>query len=1175
MKDRKTKTKPSFIHKIKLWSILIIILIGLIVVGYNAISSYLRFQWDSERLEQRELQREKENAKSKVEFTVDKINQQEKFLQDRLAHLLQTKLNLALNQIRLIFLKYDSPKQSQILAEIKAELAKIDFSPSQGYYFIITSSGELEYIYSNLDSQAQLPKIFDATLMQKIKNDIATTGFHRIDLGQLTHSAEDNLCHSIFFKKLPPLGITLGMGMSTCEIIAQSRHDILQTISQYRFDEEGYIFVNDFAGNAIIHNGEFVEKSQKLWETNPAQEELLRDLFAKELAAIESPAGDFITYQFPKLGEPHEFIDKTSFVTAIPELEWIVGAGVYLDDIRENIEQLKKREIERFLINLLYLISFYFIIIVLFLILIENYSRKLQRDYHSLTNFFDSLATSPQTIQRDQLIFSEIDTIATNANNMLSQRLQAEQALYNEKEELLVTIDSIQSGVITTDSNGKIILMNKIALQLCGWENSDKRHISEIGKFYNSRTEEIITNPVLQVLQSQQNIKKIYGYKLVTAEEKSYQISYSASALRNAQHQIFGTVLAFQDITNDYHLKEELKRSERRYRKLLHTTSEGFVQVDNKFRITDLNQTLCTMLSHKRNDILGKIVTDYIVFQNPAEADLLVEKFRKTEAIFTEFRLKVADDKILEVLVNATPLWDENENHLGYFAFLTDISQMKKIEKALIKSENYLLSIFNAMTDILIELDKNGKYLYIAPTSHNLLIKPPQELLGKTIFEVMPPELATSIQSKIKETLQDRQIHTLQYWLILNGKKTWFECKIAPKTDETVLYIGRDITEQKAAEAQLIASEKRYKYLFDQSPTSIWEEDFSAAKEYLNHLQEIGVKNIQAYFEENPQELTRCTSLVKVLDVNNKTLEIFNAKEKKDLTQNLTKILSEKGIQFFIKQLVSYANNEQEFINETVNKTYDGREINVLIRSNVVPGYEKTYAKVLVSLIDITQQKRKDQRLARNLQEKNTLLKELYHRTKNNMQIISSMLRLKSAQCKDANVIETFNSINNKIQAMSLVHKKLYQNKDLSQINLKEYIEDLVNLLIRSYHIDSEFVSLEYRMEDIYIMMDSAIPLGLCLNELITNSFKYAFQPRQKGKLFISLQRNGKYINLKIGDSGRVEIDDFDPQRSASMGLKTVYNLVENQLNGTIDFSIDAGLWWNIKFVDNQYESRV
>jgi PAS domain S-box-containing protein len=1123
------------------------------------------------------LRREKQNAKEKVEFAVDKILQQEDYLQKGLSHLLRTKMYLALNQTRAILLENEQIDSAKLPTEIKAKLAAIDFSPSQGYFFMINPQGELEYINppETKKNDPETQKIIDQTLLEKINPDSTTTGFHQIDFSQLTHPTEKSICQSVYFKKLPPLGITLGVGMQTCQMVSQSRHDILKSLSEYRFGEEGYIFINDFTGNTIIHEGKLVKNSQKLWETRPAQEAILKDLFAKELAAIQNPSGDFINYSFPKLSDPDQFMQKTSFVVGIPQLGWIVGAGVYLEDIEATIAKLKQQEINRFIINLIYLVAFYAIIIIILLIIVENYSQKLQKDYNSLTNFFDKLTESPQIIERDQLIFSEIDTIASNANTMLLQRLQTEQELYNEKEELLVTIDSIQSAVITTDSEGKIILMNKIAQQLCRWEGYQDRHIGEIGKFYNSETENIVENPALEVLQTQKNIKKRSGYKLVTAQDISYQISFSTSALRNAQDEIFGTVLAFQDITNDYRLKRELKKSERRYRKLLHTTSEGFVQIDRNLLITDLNQTLCEMLGRSRNEILGESAMEYLIFHSDAETENLTEKFTQQAEIFSQFKLQITERKFLDVLINATPLYDDEEKFLGYFAFLTDISQIKKVEKALVKSENYLLSIFNAMTDILVELDANGKYLFIAPTSQNLLIKPAKELLGSTVSEMMPTEVAKAIQTKITETLQDRQIHTLQYWLMIADRKTWFECKIAPKSSDTVLFIGRDITEQKAAEARLKASEKRYKYLFDQSPTSIWEEDFSAAKKYLTNLQNMGVKDLVAYLQEHPEKLTHCTNLVKVLDVNNKTLEIFNAVKKTDLTQNLTNILAEKGRRPFIDQLVSYANDETEFINETVNTTYDGQEINVLIRSNVVPGYEKTYAKVLVSLIDITQQKQKDMRLAQSLQEKNTLLKELYHRTKNNMQIISSMLRLKSAQIKDATVVEIFNNINNKIQAMSLVHKKLYQNKDLSQINLKDYIQDLVDLLIRSYHIGSDLIELQYRMDDIYIMMDSAVPLGLCLNELITNSFKYAFAPQVPGKLFISLQRNGKYINLKIADSGKINKIDFDPSHPGSMGLKTVYNLVQNQLNGTIDFSIEDGLCWNIKFIDNQYTSRV
>ncbi|MEA2096359.1 MAG: PAS domain S-box protein [Candidatus Cloacimonadota bacterium] len=229
--------------------------------------------------------------------------------------------------------------------------------------------------------------------------------------------------------------------------------------------------------------------------------------------------------------------------------------------------------------------------------------------------------------------------------------------------------------------------------------------------------------------------------------------------------------------------------------------------------------------------------------------------------------------------------------------------------------------------------------------------------------------------------------------------------------------------------------------------------------------------------------------------------------------------------------------------------------------------------------------KQADERIKRNLNEKDTLLRELYHRTKNNMQIISSMLRMQSRSIENKSlsgdtgieiVHESFDEIINKIKAMSLVHQKLYQAKDLSHINLKEYITDLIKLLMISFGIRSEKVSLNLDMEDIPVLIDFAIPLGLVLNELISNIFKHAFPNNDKDEITIRLYKdNDNTINIHLSDNGMGIPKDVILENVNTMGLQTVFSLIEHQLKGEVIYKIEDGLKWFIKLKDNLYQVRV
>jgi PAS domain S-box-containing protein len=229
--------------------------------------------------------------------------------------------------------------------------------------------------------------------------------------------------------------------------------------------------------------------------------------------------------------------------------------------------------------------------------------------------------------------------------------------------------------------------------------------------------------------------------------------------------------------------------------------------------------------------------------------------------------------------------------------------------------------------------------------------------------------------------------------------------------------------------------------------------------------------------------------------------------------------------------------------------------------------------------------KHSEEQIIKDLNEKNVLLKELYHRTKNNMQVISSMLRIQSRNLevkidlhKTAKecIQNVFGEVINKINAMSLVHQKLYQANDLSRINLKEYIHDLLKLLMQSYSVQDENVKLKLDLQDVFVLIDSAVPLGLILNELISNALKYAFPNSKQGELWVRLYKDEiGFINVHVEDNGIGVPEDFDINNIDTMGIQTVMTLIKYQLKGQIRIDKDNGLKWHFRFKDNLHKKRV
>jgi two-component sensor histidine kinase len=237
--------------------------------------------------------------------------------------------------------------------------------------------------------------------------------------------------------------------------------------------------------------------------------------------------------------------------------------------------------------------------------------------------------------------------------------------------------------------------------------------------------------------------------------------------------------------------------------------------------------------------------------------------------------------------------------------------------------------------------------------------------------------------------------------------------------------------------------------------------------------------------------------------------------------------------------------------------------INLLARDGTLFGLS-IFAK------DITERKRAEDQIKRSLLEKETLLQELYHRTKNNMNVIISMLKLQSREIGDERLKEAFNETENRILSMSLVHEKLYEAQDLSHINLKEYFEDLTKQIMSNYNPLDKLPSLSLNMEDVYVLIETAISCGLIINELISNTLKYAFPSGRDGEIKIELrQGSNKEITLIVSDNGIGFPAGFDAKRDRHLGLRLIESLARGKIRGQIDFNTDHGVSCQLRFMDN------
>lgn len=206
------------------------------------------------------------------------------------------------------------------------------------------------------------------------------------------------------------------------------------------------------------------------------------------------------------------------------------------------------------------------------------------------------------------------------------------------------------------------------------------------------------------------------------------------------------------------------------------------------------------------------------------------------------------------------------------------------------------------------------------------------------------------------------------------------------------------------------------------------------------------------------------------------------------------------------------------------------------------------------------------EKIEKSLREKEVLLKEIHHRVKNNMQVISSLLSLQSRHIKDKEALELFNESRNRIYSMSLIHESLYQAKDLARIDFAGYVRRLTRDLFRSYSVGPNDIKLKMEIKDVFLNVNTGIPCGLIINELVTNSLKHAFPDGKNGEIQVGLYKRKKgEFTLNVRDNGTGFPEDFNFRNTESLGMDIVISLVE-QLDGTIELDKGEGTSFTIGF---------
>ena len=290
-------------------------------------------------------------------------------------------------------------------------------------------------------------------------------------------------------------------------------------------------------------------------------------------------------------------------------------------------------------------------------------------------------------------------------------------------------------------------------------------------------------------------------------------------------------------------------------------------------------------------------------------------------------------------------------------------AKLQQVNAALGTSEQRYRTLFEAALNPIMLMDENGRYIDANKAALDFLECEPEDLLGKRVWDFTPPVVLGQQQQAPAPFLTSRTLET--EYLVQGAIKTLL-LNVVPLEieDQMILYgIGQDITERKVAEEALRESETRYRSLFQDYPISIWEEDFSKVKAYLDDLRASGVTDFTTYFKEHPDAVTHCVDLVRIIAANEAALALRGAESQDDFSQGLNGFLSEGALVGFAEELVQIAGGATRIEIDVVDRTPQGELRHLAVTWQVAPGYEETLSRCLVSTRDITERKETEQAL--------------------------------------------------------------------------------------------------------------------------------------------------------------------------------------------------------------------
>ncbi len=704
------------------------------------------------------------------------------------------------------------------------------------------------------------------------------------------------------------------------------------------------------------------------------------------------------------------------------------------------------------------------------------------------------------------------------------------------------------AGVFTTDLDSKIIDCNQSFIDI--FENSIK-----VNDYLFSKNVQKEWKEILELIGVNENIKNYQTHiKIKNGTTKWLIFNWH---LNKEENFIEGTIIDISDVQK---ASAALSQNEEKYR-LIYEESNDAILLLKDDKIIDVNRKGIQLFGIPYKELLEKNLIDLSLFNDETNRREYVKNtdlLQSLKSVKFNWIFKGNND-IIEAEVVIIELMLENIKY--YQCVIHDLTQRNINTRAIESNRKNFKSILDNTPEGIIIINDNT-VLYSNPEANNLIGS--NEIVLENIFIKSDQQQFNLL---INEQKTSKEIKQNQFKLLnKSSQELLLDVTIVSidfEEKESILVILKDISLRNELSKEIIRAE-----IAEESNKRL-EKEIKVRIKTEKLLKEQFIRSNAIFDSSSNTLLLTLDTDLNFSSFNTHCQNYFNYLTEQKMEVNTSfsvffkKLFEERELRFFRKTLKNVLSGDSKQIETKFLSKGKERWIELFI--NPIFDIEGKVIEISLVAHDITDKKNTDNQIKDSLKEKEVLLKEIHHRVKNNLQVISSILNLQSSFVSDERTLEILEESRNRIHSMATIHENLYLTTNFSSIDFASYLQNLTTKLISSYHVAPITINLRTELTSINLLLDQAIPCGLLVNELITNAIKYAFVNRSEGEILIGLKENQGIIELKIEDNGVGLPSNFEIFKSNSLGLQLVSTLVE-QLDGEINILNEKGTKYLITF---------